>query len=240
MKRFVTISGDKDAIEELEKVCTSPELFIGREKGRFVLKSKKFNELSNDEDIYKEACETAALLNGAVKLALGYKGNLHIDMVVRVSDSGQWILHGILSGGTSSSGKLIMKMTKADGTVISEAAHVPQLVHAAMSNERAAKVLKQIAENNLDWNNLNIIFEDIEGDVGSTLYKGKVEDEVKRFTQTVQPYRHGRKGLYKTKYTPPKNPMTFAEAQSFVMSLVENWLRSKTDEETSTSKNDSV
>ena len=233
----MTISGDKDAIEELEKVCKSPELFIERERGHFVLKSKGFNELSNDEEIYKQACETVACLNGAIKLALGYKGNLNVEDVVRVSDSGQWNVYGILSGESSSGGKLIVEMTKADGTTISEAAPVPHLVREAMNNERVAKVLKQIAENNLDWNKLNILFEEVQGDVGSKIIDNQwaTKNDIDRFTQTAQPYRHGESGLKSWK--PHNNPMLFEEAKIFVVRVVENWIKSKISENASTLEN---
>jgi hypothetical protein len=235
----VTISGDKDAIEELEKVCKSPELFIGKERGRFVLKSKGFNELSNDEEIYKQACETVARLNAAVKLAWGYKGYLRVEDVVRVSDSSQWNLHGILSGGSSSSGKLIMKITKADGTIVSEVEPVLKWVILATNNGDVDKVLRLLVMENAEWpTNFYRIFEIIKGDIKDISKKGWVTVKaIARFRRTVQSpeivgdiARHG-----KQKEKPPSNPMDFYEAKAFINTIVLNWLRSKIDEKSSIS-----
>lgn len=120
-------------------------------------------------------------------------------------------------------------LEKADGSteVIYQAAPVPRWVRIARENKKVASVLKMLCENDLDWNKLNIIFEEIQGEMGSSIYKNgwASEGDIDIFTQTLQPYRHGESGL--KRWRDPEKPMEFYRAKALIQTVVSKWIDSK-------------
>ncbi len=231
MKYFVELLGDASDLEDLSKVYSLPELTICKEDDMgFVLKSTDFDGLENAIEIDKKASEIVELINGASKIALGSNKVLAVGVTIGVDDQGVKQRHNI-GRGHMILPKLKINMTikKQDGTVyeINQAALMVGWYRIAKKDKTAEKVLRQLAKNDLDWNKLNIVLEDIQGNVGSGIYEWVEDKEVVRFTQTVQDKRHGESGLKKHKWQPHKNPMNFDEARSFILHIVENWLNSR-------------
>jgi hypothetical protein len=171
---------------------------------------------------------------------LGLRHPLKAEGVTKVDEEGKRHIFLVAKGGSLSlsGGRVKMPITTADGKTyeVNEAAPIPDWVMLAERDDTVAKVLRKISEGNLDLNKLNIIFEDIQGDVGSGIHeKGRVSKrQVDRFTCSVQPERHGKSGLKKRKWRPHKIPMDLHEARSFVWVVVSNWINSKLYEESST------
>jgi hypothetical protein len=197
------------------------------------LKSTEFNNLEDGAEVYKKAAELVGLVNGASVVVLGIRNALRASgIVIKVDDEGKkelFIISEPLKTTGIIRGRFQTIINKADGSteIIYQASPVPRWVRIAKKNEKVASVLKKLSENNLDWNKLNIIFEDIEGDIGSKMVKKKwvPKKDITRFTAMVQPYRHGESGLNKWKY--PKTPMEFYEARALIGTLVSRWIDSK-------------
>lgn len=237
MEWLVEIIGDDSVLKQLSKVCISPEMNICKEEDCFVLKSKDFRSLKGVVEVFNKACEIVELIAGAAKVATGSK--ISMGHVIEVDDGGKKRRHIIGSGESQIEIDQEMTMQVGDGSVfeINQAAPVADWYAMAKKNEGVAKVLRLISEGGLDFKKLFILFEEVQGDVGSKIFNEKwaTKAEIDRFTRTAQPYRHGKPR--KDRLTPPKIPMRLEEAGSLVMHIVENWLKLKTVEEASTLRN---
>lgn len=238
MKYFVELLGDASDLEDLSKVYGSPELTICKEDDvGFVLKSTDFDSLENASAVDKKASEIVELINGASQIALGSNKALAVGVIIKVDDKGKKQRHNIGRVNiTLPMPRVDMTIKTSDGTLyeINQAALIAGWHRIAKKDKTAEKVLRQLAKNDLDWNKLNIILEDMQGDVSSEIYKWADKKEVNCFTQTVQDKRHGKSGLNKCGWQEHKNPMNFEEAKSFIMHIVENWLNEKVNKNNST------
>jgi len=242
MEWLVEVVGDDSVLRRLCEACVSPEVTICEvEEDCFVLKSTDFKALENVVTVYNKACEIVELIVGATRIATGSK--IGMGHVIEVDEEGKKRRHTLCSGESQIQIDLEMTMTIGDGPAfkifnsIDQAASVPVWCAMAKKNERVEKVLRLISEGSLDFNKLNILFEEVQGDVGSKITDAKwaTETEIEHFTRTAQPYRHGKSGL--GGWTPPKHPLKFESAKSLVMRIIANWLKSKADEEGSTLEN---
>src|SRR5215475_8220549 len=87
----------------------------------------------------------------------------------------------------------------------------------------AAKVFRLIGEKGFGWGTMYEVFEIIQDQAGGQLHArgfGVTGKDIKRFTRTAQPHRHGV-----VKAQPPKKPMELIEAQAFIRRLLDAWLR---------------
>jgi len=230
MKWFVKLLGNKDDLEDLSKVCNSPELIIRKEEDYFILESKDFEKLENHTDVYHKACEIVVLINGATTIALRNKEPLRIENVIKVDDEGRKNFYSFSSVNITLPRircNLTIKSQNGKNVEFNEAAPVPYWYQVAQKEKKVAEVLSLLAENDLYWEKLYILYEEVLGDVKSAIdKKGWVtKKDIKRFTQTAQQYRHGESGLKSWK--PPKHPMTFEEGKSFVLHIIEIWLKYK-------------
>lgn len=239
MEWSVEVVGDDSVLRRLCEACVSPEVTICEEEGCFVLKSADFKTLKNVVAVHNKACEIVELIVGATKITTGSK--ICMGHVIEVDERGKkrWIL---CSGGAQIeiNSEMTMKIGDAPAFKITnnnQAAFVPTLYEMAKKNERVAKVLRLISEESLDFNKLNILFEEVQGDVGSKIIDNRwaTKNDIDRFTQTAQPYRHGESGLKSWK--PHNNPMLFEEAKNFVVRVVKSWLKSTISENASTLEN---
>jgi hypothetical protein len=226
---FVALKGDDSDLEDLSKVLTLPELTICKEDDTgFVLKSTDFEKLEKADEVYKRASEIVELINGESKIALGSNKVLTTGLIFNIDDYGKKQPYNLgRLNATLPMPRLDMTFKMPDGRLIeiNQAAPMREWYEIAKKDMIAEKVLRQLAKGDLDWNKLNIILEDVQGDVGSDIYQWADEKEVERFTQTVQDKRHGGSGL--NNWQPHKNPISFEESKSLIMHIVENWLNEK-------------
>ena len=235
MKWHIRLLGDNYDLEDLSNVCKSKELTIEKNEEGFILKSSEFNDLEDGAKVYEKATELVALVNGASVVVLGVRGAVEVSRnLIMMDDQGRkGVCHVCepLIGEARVMGRFQTTTRKADGCpeVVYQASPIPRWVRIAKKHEKVALILKMLSENNLDWNKLNIIFEHIEGDIGSKMVDKKwvPKGNINRFTAMVQPHRHGESGLKKHKWKATKEPMEFYEARAFIGTLVSRWIDSK-------------
>ena len=236
MEWFVELLGDPYDLEDLSNVCKSKELMVEKDEESFILKSTEFNNLNDGLEVHKKAMELVALINGASVVVLGLRSPLRASRsLIMVDDEGKKGLCYVCEPCTTRvelRGRFQTTTIKPDGSteIIYQASPVPRWVDIAKRNEKVASVLKKLSENNLDFNELNIIFEHVQGDVGSEIKKWVNKDDPGRFTQTAQLYRHGESGLNKRKWKASQRPMALYEAKSFIESIVSRWIDSKVND----------
>jgi hypothetical protein len=227
---IVCIKGDEFDLQELSKSLTSPELCLIKEENEYYLKSTSFNQLNNAGEVKSKAEEILSLINGASKLALGTRKPLIIDSVIKITDDDKRQRNFFESVEVTEQS---MFTATVDGAEVHQAEPIPDWIKIAQSNENVAKVLRLLSKGDYDWVNLYRIFEVIEEDVGAiskiTQEAWATEPAIRRFKHTANSVgaigddaRHGKETTQ-----PPKNPMTFSEAKSFIETILHNWLRSK-------------
>lgn len=229
MEWHVHIAGNNSDLQELSKSLNSTELYIFQEDQKYILKSSEFNQLINSVDVRKRAEEILSLLNGTVKLALGTQQPLTIDAIVKISDVGKKETIEFLSDELPVGSTIRTSIKKSDGDVqeIHQADPIPVWIKIAQANKTVARVFRLIGISDLSWNDLYKVYEMVKSDVGGN---DKIADngwttkgQIRLFKRTAQPYRHGKL----KNYVPPKKPMTFNEAKSFVKKILRIWLQTK-------------
>jgi len=230
----VRLSGDKSVLKELVKSFNSPELSIIQENDRFLLISSDFNQLRNAEEVKKKADKLLSLINGAFRLTIGMMENISIDAVIETNECGRSMTYVNFSDTIVPSASTNEVIRRIDGSIeeFHQADIIPILVRLANNDESVDKVLI-LYEKGEDYDNLYRIFEvvrkDVGGDENIIRNRWATSKQIKRFTRTANSAEilgvHARHGVQNTE--PPKNPLQLSEAQSFIKSLVRNWLKSK-------------
>ena len=109
------------------------------------------------------------------------------------------------------------------------------LMRAVRHSPRAQDALAILSRPNLTWSELYLLFELVEGDVGSRMFElaWLERTQAKIFTRTANSYsvlrsagRHG-----KETHVPPKKPMPYNVAVGLLRQLVLAWLRHHGDQE---------
>jgi hypothetical protein len=238
MEWNVRLLGDDYDLEDLSKVCNSEELTIVKNEDSFVLKSTEFNNLIDGMEVYKKAEEIVTLVNGASMIILGLRNFLRASRdLIKIDDQGRRNSFFISEPGKAVAvmrGSFQGTLKKANGStdVVYQASPVQRWVHVAKENKKVASVLKMLSDYNLDWNKLNIIFEEIEDEMGSSIHKNgwASEKDIDLFTHTVQSYRHGESKLKRKKWIAPQKPMEFHRAKALIQTIVSKWIDSKIEE----------
>lgn len=229
MEWYVRILGNNFDLQELSKSLNSPELCIFQEGQEFILKSTNFNQLKSAADVRKRTEEILSLLNGTAKLALGTQQPLTLDAAIKINDTGSKETVRFLSDTVYVGSSTSTSDKTSDGNVqeIHPADPIPVWIKTAQINKTVAIVFRLIGASDLNWIDLYKVYEIIKSDVGS---KDKIADngwatkgQIKLFTQTAQLHRHGKLEHYE----PPKKPMKFDKAESFVKKILRKWLQTK-------------
>lgn len=241
MEWLVRLSGDVDTLEELAKICISPELFVGKVKDFFVLKTNEFKGLNNKDAVFKESINIISIINGGIKI-LGFNKNVMAEQVIKEDDEGIWHYYVPLSVGSVSGGSVSFVHSKvtlkeAEGCIKEESQVEPILKWFLMAknNEDVARVLRFLSMTNYEWtSNFYKIIDIIKGDIGDISKRGWVTgSDLRRFKGSVNNpdvigdiARHGKSQRSKRGKV-MKNPMSFYEAKAFINNIVVKWLSEK-------------
>jgi hypothetical protein len=144
-----------------------------------------------------------------------------------IADSGDYVIDGTRA-----------EMRRGESMVESSSPPCPPspvalLVNLGQHNETVEKVLRLAGKEVQDWTNIYRIFEIIQDETGSAVNQWQSKPTITRFTRTANSVaavgdeaRHGiQHGIQKDE--PPEEPMTLAEAQVFISSLISKWLERK-------------
>jgi hypothetical protein len=232
---LVRLQGHEFDLEELSDRFTSADRNVTKdEDGYYYLRSSDFDQVSDPDAVRERAFRLIELMNGATKLYTGgsYRP-VEFDVVTRVDDDGKRHHHITLSatveGRSLMTGKLIVGETGENIDVLRPPSGADSLVNLADQNAKVADALRFYARS--DWFNLYKAWEvvrDAAGGESELIKKGwATKAQRRRFTGTAQSRaelgdeaRHASVELQ-----PPKNPMSLEEAQAFVRSVIEAWVR---------------
>jgi hypothetical protein len=229
----VQLTGHKFDLEDLPTWFTSPDIEVIEENGEYYLKSIDFEAFSNGADARERAKELLEEINGAGKLFSSQFRPVNIGGKIREGDKTHIYLE-------AEPGEIRVK-----GSAVVVIAHSGQVEQDSSKKETPAaaawvglskkernvkKVLRFWSAARLNWFVLYNILDVIEEDIGCEVHeKGFAPGgEVERFTRTANSYavlglqsRHGRH------FAPPKKPMEFTEAETFIRNITNKWISSK-------------
>ena len=234
---LVQLTGEKFDLEELPKKFTSEKLIVIEKDGKYYLKSSGFNSLINNSEVQKKAKELLELINGAVKIKMPNYRLVNIDAVVEIDEEGQHHRHTTLKAEpisvrvkTSARVEITKPGLSYEEQEGNKTTWEETWVTLAEKYEEVKKVLRFFTKE-LSWDNLYEIWEVIEEDQGSKVFKKgwASEKKVERFTQTANSEgaigdeaRHALK-----RFRPPKKPMKLSEAESLIRTIADSWLSEK-------------
>jgi hypothetical protein len=230
------LRGEKFDLQELPKLFDSADITVTEEDGNYYLKSAKFTNLANAEEVLTVAAEIVDTINDVLFFHLGNFRPAEIDAVTEVHEDGSRHHRVFLKGSVTPRSRVSiahLTITDANGNVVeSEQSGVAATLMDAAGKYRAVADALHFYRNS-DWGSLYKVFEIIRDDVGGNrclIQRGWVSKRVlSRFTRTAQSRdaigdeaRHASK-----KFTPPRHPMVLSEVRGVIRSILERWLQTK-------------
>ena len=230
---LVELRGHEFDLKTLAVVFTTNDCLIFEEGGEFRLKSNEFDDLGGDAEVYERAKSLMVDINGITNVyEHGYRN---------VNPSG-----GIISVGADGTRKRYIHVAvsdtlrlsdsvEADGGVADVKGRTPadQAIKAARKEEVVSRVL-QFFSQATNWVNLykvlDAIREDLGGELKAVEHRGWVAaNDIGRFTGTANNHTaaagEARHGFDYGRAM--ANPMTLAEADEIIRTLLREWLKTK-------------
>jgi hypothetical protein len=236
MKWEFDVLGDQSDLRLLQKAFCSDEFNLSEENGKFVLRSRAFEDLHDVNVVRELAAEFAASLSGASRVLLGAKQSLHIGGAALVREDGTRNYFLVVQSGTIQirTMPVSLRVTRQDGTVEEHhpADPVRDWFDVAVKNPAVTKALRLRDNGGLDWVELYRLYEVIESDTPQSeiVRNGwATKPDIRQFKHTANSpavlgdlARHG-----KELNLPPTHPMDLSCARSLVGQILERWISSK-------------
>jgi len=230
---LVELRGHVFDLRDLADLFTTPDLLVVREGEEFCLKSTAFDALASEDDVYAKAKSLMPSLNGIASVYVtGYR-NVGISGGIISIDAGGTRKRYIYEAVTEEI-RLKASVDVAGGVAVARGpTEADAAIKAAFTEEVLSRAL-QFFSLEKNWVNLYKVLDAIEEDMGSAdavMKKGWVSaSEIDRFTGTANNHnaakgnaRHG----YVSKRPMKKKPMTLAEAEQLIRTLLTQWLKTK-------------
>jgi hypothetical protein len=235
-KWLLRLNGGESELQELCRLGNAPDWRVTEDQGNYYLKSPDFDSLEDPREVRERGSELLRIIAGAAKITVDpHFEPIEVAGIARVEEGRpptQFILPE----------PVIIELRVPSPTVVTSGsaplpllAPVIDVVAMAKEDERVATALHFWGIRHHDWHSLSKVYENIESDVGSRIWKEgwASRGEVRRFTRTAQSReaagdeaRHSLK-----KYTPPPNPMSVREAQTLVGRILKKWLAFKGEQD---------
>jgi len=229
------LKGHELELQELSEHFRSPDWNVQKdEDGYYYLRSLEFAGAADSEAVRERALGMLEHMNGVAKLSFGpgYR-TVEFDAVTRIEEDGQ--RYHTVGSSITISGRSRMSVKPHAGRVGSvpdvsqDANWAEDLVALAEREQEVADALRFFQRD--DWVNLYKAWEivrDSAGGESELIRNGWTTKRTKnRFTQTAQSREElGDDARHASgRYKPPKDPMSLAEAEAFVKSMMQAWMR---------------
>jgi hypothetical protein len=233
----VQIDGSSADVDYLPDLLTERKFRVTKDEDVYYLKSDMFADLSEPEAVYDLAIRMLPLIEGTAKLDRGESGPLTVGAIVLTQEDGSE-KRTLFLPKTAMQANSRLHITKGtvidgDGNVVpSGPSDMALWLETAMQDARVEKAIR-LYRSEHSWVNLYRLYEVVGEDVGgreTIARRGWMKDsDIDRFKRTANnarvlgdEARHGHES-----YQPPQNPMTLAEAEQFIKTLLTKWLRAK-------------
>lgn len=228
-KWLLRLKGGESELHELGKLDSHADWRVVELEGRYYLTSREFDSLEDAREVHDRARRLLRLIAGAAKIVDPFLEPIEVAGVERV-EKGRPPTQFIFPE------PIVVELRVPAPTVVTSGglptsylAPVGDIVGLANRDEHVAIALHFWGAGPQSWHSLYKIFENIQVDVKSRIWREgwASHADVNRFTQTAQSMEavgdEARHSL--RKYAPPPRPMSLREAQSLVGQILDKWLR---------------
>lgn len=240
MKKWqVQITGHPYDLEDVYENQNSASWSVVKDDDQFFFESVLFNDLEEAGEVRDTAAQIIALINGSAKLRISGFRPIEIGSVSYFDDEGNRRNFVLLQGSISarSRHKATAVVIKPDGSEVKEEIEQPDRIELtfslAESDPNVSDALRLYALSELSWGDLYKIYEIIRDDVGGSkeLFDNEyvLKKDLRNFSHTAQhpgaigdDARHARIAS-----EVPVNPMSLAEANLLISTLMNKWIDSK-------------
>ena len=237
MEWSIGLTGHQFDLEELPKWLDGGDFQVIEEDGEFLIRSSRFDALSDAEEVRRAAEEVVELLNGLGRLLWPEFTPVAVGAVYTTAEDGRKNVHVFMSDTVAFRGKLKVTVIKRDGSLEQpqDLGRLNSWLDVAETDEFVQRALAYLNRERITWNDLYRALEVVESDVGGRVSKAgwASKAELERFNRTANSYsvlgraaRHGR-----DRGEPPPNPMKFEEAGHLVRRVVHLWIQEKVDDQ---------
>lgn len=232
MDWIVTLNGDEHDLQELSKVCNTPELTIEKDAMSYIMRSSHFDVLKSDQEVREKTNELLIPINAGIKLELGASKPIQIEHMVCINPDGTRMIHVVCCETMTMRASCCIESITSDGKKIiyNPADPIIPLFKISQSDPAVTTVCQYINQDFKSWHALYKIYEIIDMNGFPPIQRGgKYRGESDRFRQSANSYSASGLGARHAKDSvpPPKNPMKLGEAQSFIKLIIHEWLKTK-------------
>jgi hypothetical protein len=230
----VVLLGPESILEELAHAFQKNDNTLARTENGFVLRSSRFENLTNAADVRIEATQIVNALSGISRLLLQSETSLKLSSLIEIQPDGRRnIFVEIEPAVVRVTGGLVStQISHEDGSIEERRPSdpAPAWLTKALGTPQAATALRLRDKRPLLWTDLYRLFEvivDAAGGSNAIVRAGWASStQLRRFRHSANSVSaagdQARHGVEPT--TPPTDPMTISEARSLVDILLARWL----------------
>ncbi len=232
---LIEITGSEYDLEALIKLSPFCNTEIIKMKNRYCLKSKKFDSVSEYDNVKKLGRDLVDILNGLAKLQNKHWKPIKFNGVLRENLNGTTTIFFEAKAELQFEATANGTVVKADGTT-DDSKHPSQFetkFTVLSKDTNVQKALRIYGSREESWVDLYIIYEIIEDDLGGSQMifdnKWSSKNAIQRFKHTANSpkaigdeARHGKENTL-----PPQKPMLFSDAKILIKELLDKWINNK-------------
>ena len=223
-------------LAELAHVLSNDDLSLLRGNGKYMLKSRAFESLTDVDSVRTEAQRIVVALSGISRILLGSDAKLKIGTVTDVRPDGHRHIFVQLEPAVMrlNAGRVSVQVTHPDGRIDIRRPADPAIewLTKSLTDPLIARALRLRDAGPLSWTDLYRLYEVIENGAGgedAIVTRGwATRVQLKRFKHSANSVSaagdQARHGIERT--TPPRDAMSQSEGRLLVDELLRRWLGS--------------
>ena len=220
------LEGHKFDLQALAAAFATDSPKVTEQDGNYVLRAREFEALTDAGEVRAKASEIVRSLNGLGRALLNGFERVAVSGVTLIES--EIVRHHYVTFDVNVGIRSNMTADLQGGTEAATGKSDLQALFNLTRDTAVAKALRIFGSGDLDWRDLYVVFEVIEGDAGKALRDGDWASEavVRNFKHTANSVgtlgdaaRHGKESTL-----PPRNPTSLDDARSLVRTLLDCWL----------------
>lgn len=235
----IDLRGDGTALGILRDSFPGPGIRVWEGANGFLLSSSDWDPLDDVREVRERAERLMEALGGAVRLILGWSGDLVLGGAARVDPDGKRHYFLVVDSAKMEirANPVTLTTTHPDGTTETARPGDPAVewLDLAQKSEAVRRALAIFSHPDLSWVDLTNILDIIEEDTG----KDRLGDwitagQLRLLRRTANSFASvGRDARHGNLWDPPAKPTTLPTAKSLVQSTLRQWLDSKVSDDPS-------
>ncbi len=234
-KWLAKLQGSILDLQELEKILSSHDPMLVCEKGTFYLRSRDWDQLQDEQEVYNQAKRFVEKLDRAAFIHFRDSSPLVVRLITGIDEDGSIrefaFIEGSVNAHARARGSLSAIGPNCQPIETEQEPTIIKTLRAAEQHQEVADALRLFRKG--DWRSLSNAFEIVEdhplNNQGIIGCGWLTKASMGRFTQTVQSSaaigdeaRHAKR-----KFKSPDPPMSIHEARALIGDLIQKWIEAK-------------